>query len=99
MGELADFRFDVKYRKGKANIDADTLPRLPFDIDSYVDSCTQELPRDTSLATWEGSRVAKQRDFAYVAVLNLPQHDSTMQSPDLLPTVSHDELMKSLSSD
>lgn len=60
VSELADFRFEVKYRPGKANIDADTLSRLPLDIDSYVGSCTQELPRDTFLATWEGSRVAKQ---------------------------------------
>lgn len=31
----------------------------------------------------------------YVAVLNLSQHCSTMQSPELLPTISLDELMKS----
>ena len=60
VGELADFRFEVKYRPGKANIDADTLSRLPLDIDSYLDSCTQELPRDVILAIWEGSTVAKQ---------------------------------------
>lgn len=95
VGELADFRFEVKYRPGKVNIDADTLSRLPLDIDSYVDTCTQEVPRDTILATWEGSRVAKQRDVAYVAVLNMSQPDSTIQSPELLPTISHDELMKS----
>lgn len=32
VGELADFRFVIKYRPGKTNIDADTLSRLPFDI-------------------------------------------------------------------
>lgn len=99
VGELADFRFEVKYRPGKVNTDADTLSRLPLDIDSYVDSCTQELPRDTILATWDGSRVAKQQDIAYVAVLNLSQHSSTAQSPELFPTISHDELMKSQRAD
>jgi len=28
VGELSDFRFDVKYRPGKVNIDADTLSRI-----------------------------------------------------------------------
>lgn len=49
VGELANFRFVIKYRPGKANVD--TLSRLPFDIDSYVDSCTEGLSQDTILAT------------------------------------------------
>lgn len=51
VGELADFRFIIKYRPGRANADADTLSRLPLDITKYVDSCTEELTRDTILAT------------------------------------------------
>lgn len=43
VGELSDFRFDVKYRPGKINIDADTLSRIPLDIDRYVSTCTEEL--------------------------------------------------------
>lgn len=76
-------------------MDADTLSRLPLDIDKYVDSCTEELSRDTILATWEGSRAAKQQDVAYVAALNLSQDSSTSPSVELLPTVHHDELVKS----
>lgn len=94
VGELADFRFVVKYRPGKANVDADTLSRLPFDIDNYVDSCTEELAQDTILVTWEGSRAARQRDVAYVTALNLSQNCSGEQFPEVLPTVGHEELIK-----
>ena len=31
VAELADFNFDIKYRPGKSNIDADMLSRLPLD--------------------------------------------------------------------
>lgn len=74
----------------KVNVDADPLSRLPMDMDSYVDSCTEELSRDTILAAWEGSRAAKQQDVAYVAALNLSQIPDS-QSPELLPTISHDK--------
>lgn len=59
-GELADFLFEIKYQGEKVNVDADTLSKLPLDVDSYVDSCTEKLSKDTILATWEGSRAAKQ---------------------------------------
>ena len=36
VGELADFRFQVKYRPGKSNIDADTLSRMPLNIEDYI---------------------------------------------------------------
>ena len=32
VGQLADFRFDIRYRLGKTNIDADMLSRCPLDI-------------------------------------------------------------------
>lgn len=98
VGELADFQFDVRYRPGKVNVDADTLSRLPADIDSYVHACTEELSRETILATWEGSRAAKQEDVAYVAALNLSQ-DPPSQPPGLLPTISHDDLVRDQRSD
>lgn len=99
VGELADFRFIIKYRPGRANADADTLSRLPLDITKYVDSCTEELTRDTILETWEGSRAAEHQDVAYVAVLNLQQDDSTQQPPESLPTIPHDQLVKSQQND
>ena len=36
VAELADFNFNIKYRPGKTNIDADVLSRIPIDLDKYM---------------------------------------------------------------
>ena len=46
VSELADFSFTIKYRPGKANGDADTLSRVPLDIESIMKSCTEEISSD-----------------------------------------------------
>ena len=51
VAELADFNFDIKYRPGKSNIDADVLSRLPLDPSEYMESCTAEMERDAICAT------------------------------------------------
>ena len=51
VSELADYNFDIKYRPGKVNKDADTLSRLPMDIDQYIPSCTQETSQEVISAT------------------------------------------------
>ena len=45
VGELSDFNFEIKYRPGKVNIDADSLSRIPGDFQKYMDSCTQTVSR------------------------------------------------------
>lgn len=45
-------------------------------------------------ATWDGSLAAKQRDVAWVAVLNASSPDSNPQSCSHLPVISHEELVK-----
>ena len=32
VGELADFNFEIRYRPGKSNTDADSLSRIPADF-------------------------------------------------------------------
>ena len=41
VGELADFNFEIRYRPGKWNTDADSLSRIPADFKNYMDSCTE----------------------------------------------------------
>ena len=51
VAELADFNFNIKYRPGKSNIDADVLSRLPLDPSEYMEDCTAEMERDVICAT------------------------------------------------
>lgn len=93
VGDLADFRFSIRYRPGKVNVDADTLSRLPLDIDTYVGKCTEELDRDGIRDTWEGSVAAKKHDVAYVAAINLAQSAEPQDKPSL-PAISQHELIR-----
>ncbi|KAK2899313.1 hypothetical protein Q8A73_012442 [Channa argus] len=43
VAELADFQFSIKYRPGRANNDADGLSRMPFDMEQYMETCTQVI--------------------------------------------------------
>ena len=49
VSELADFNFEITYRPGKVNKDADTLARLPLDFNQYIPTCTQGTSQD---AVW-----------------------------------------------
>ena len=45
------FNFDIKYRPGKVNKDADTLSRIPLDINQYMPPCTQATSKEVIIAT------------------------------------------------
>ena len=54
VGELSDFNFDIKYRPGRSNTDADSLSRLPGYFEEYMTSCTQTISQkelDTSITS------------------------------------------------
>lgn len=60
IGELADFDFEIKYRPGRSNVDADTLSRSPANIEQYIKSCSESIDQsvlDTVVSTiQEGSQ-------------------------------------------
>ena len=57
IGELADFNFNIRYRPGKFNGDADALSRMPRDIDEYMKMCSAEVNWDVVPASVSGVQV------------------------------------------
>ena len=43
VAELADFHLVIKYRPGRENVDADSLSRMPVDVETMIRECTEEL--------------------------------------------------------
>lgn len=57
VAELADFHFTIKYRPGKENIDADSLSRMPLEVGTMMEQCTEELSSDCVEATIQAVEV------------------------------------------
>lgn len=76
VAELADFHFNIKYRPGKENVDADTLSRMPLNIERVMKECTEELPSDCVEATIQ-SVEAPHFSLSWTAMISL---DDTMES-------------------
>lgn len=51
VAELADFHFTIRYRPGKENVDADSLSRMPTDVETVMRECTEELSSECVGAT------------------------------------------------
>ncbi|CAI5677437.1 unnamed protein product, partial [Oreochromis niloticus] len=94
VGELSDFRFSIKYRPGKTNIDADTLSRVPLDVNNLTSACTEELSQEVVRAAWEGARVAQQKEVVWAAVLLASSQDVMLQPGAALQEVKPDDLMQ-----
>ncbi|KAL0183886.1 hypothetical protein M9458_019582, partial [Cirrhinus mrigala] len=42
IAELADYNFTIKYRTGRIHRDTDVLSRIPLNMESYMQACSQE---------------------------------------------------------
>ena len=69
IAELADFTFTIKYRPRKTNQDADTLSRMPLDIQEYMRSCTAETSQETIQASISGIQAQEKNENAWISAL------------------------------
>lgn len=76
VGELADFCFDIRYRPGKQNADADTLSRYPLDLTEGMIEYTENLPSDVVAAVWQGNKAIVDDNVPWVAALRLRSSDN-----------------------
>lgn len=67
VGELSDVHFDIKYRPGKSNADANTLSRFPVKLEDNLGQYPEIVSPDVVLAMWkgEGELLRKERCHGY----------------------------------
>ncbi len=88
VAELADFHFTIKYRPGKDNIDADSLSRMPLDIETMMEQCTEELTSDCVEATVQAIE-AQDLTMSWTAMTSLHNPTEHAESSE---TYSTDEI-------
>ena len=69
MNELADFHFDVRYRPGKANADADTLSRMPISFEEYMTGCSEMVSQDVLNAVTSSINESNSTETAWLSSL------------------------------
>ena len=90
VNELADYNFSIKYRRGKENIDADSLSRNPMDIADLKKTCTETVDPKSVYAVVAGVRVSS----CAVTCAQLDVKKLVLEPESELSKVSCEELME-----
>ena len=69
VGELADFNFEIRYRPGRLNTDADSLSRIPADFKTYMDSCTEKIAPENLQASISAIQTLSNGDSIWLTAL------------------------------
>ncbi len=79
VAELADFSFNIKYRPGRSNTDADVLSRMPQDFAVYMNECTEDVTLDVIKASIDGIGAQHHGDAVWISALT---HDEDLVETD-----------------
>ncbi|KAL6470998.1 hypothetical protein MHYP_G00196480 [Metynnis hypsauchen] len=78
VGELADFHFNVKYRPGRMNIDADTLSRYPVTLSDNMSEYTEAMSPEIVSAVLQGSNAVQEEDVPWAAAMLFASKDEDL---------------------
>ena len=88
VADLSNFNFTIKYKPGKHNVDADVLSRMPLDIESYINDCTEETSNEAFQATVSAVSSQFHNDTIWVSALSTNEKNVTVQDSEKIPPVS-----------
>ena len=99
--ELADFNFTVKYHPGRKNQVADTLSRMPVDVEEYIGQCTAETNQETIQAIVQGvaAQAAGETVWINAVTANMDIADQEETKGATRPTISPAALYKAQRND
>ena len=84
IADLSNFNFDIKYRPGSHNTDADVLSRMPLDIEKYINTCTEEAASNVFQATAVAASSQHLGDTTWVSGLSTTEESVKFQANETL---------------
>ncbi|KAJ8009627.1 hypothetical protein DPEC_G00090880 [Dallia pectoralis] len=79
VAELADFHFTIRYRPGKENVDADSLSRMPVNMEVMMGQCTEKLTSDCVRATTQAVEIQESSALCICPVLTSLEENKVTQ--------------------
>ena len=75
IGELADFNFEIRYRPGRLNVDADSLSRSPGEFKTYMDTCTERVTPQSMHASISAIQALSKEESIWLTALTDEQEE------------------------
>lgn len=81
VAELADFDLTIKYRLGRDNGDADGLSRMPCDIETMIEECSEEMSSPSVQTTVQAVEMNVSHTVWSIMATGCPDTDEDMPTP------------------